>query len=145
MSVAERRERLTKAFAGEKFGSSPNRKWMGLEFVDLDEEWVVLRAKWRPEMVGNYHMGVVQGGVQAGMIDMSCVYAIVAETGVPVPTINMHIDYHRPAMGEGDLTIRARVVQLGRVITTTEAYLYSDKDELLTSGRLTFYTGISSK
>ncbi len=141
MDTQEKRRRLMEGEQAGRFGASPFRRWAGLELVDVVDEWVVLRASWREEMIGNTQMGVIQGGVQAALIDLAAVYALAAEFGRPAPTLSLRIDYHLPATGQGDLTVRARIIDAGPTVTTVEGYLYNDRDQLLASGRGSFFIG----
>ena len=61
------------------------------------------------------------------------------KTGRGVPTINLHVDYHAPAM-PGDLTIRGRIVRMGSQFSTSEAHVFDADGKLVASGRGTYLT-----
>jgi len=63
----------------------------------------------------------------------------VKQTGRGVPTIDMRVDYHRPAM-PGDLICRGKVVRFGSQFATAEAQIFDLDDKLLASGRGTYLT-----
>jgi uncharacterized protein (TIGR00369 family) len=56
-----------------------------------------------------------------------------------VPTIDMRVDYHAPAM-PGDLTLRGKVVRMGGTVSTAEATIFDAQGKLLASGRGTYLT-----
>ena len=61
------------------------------------------------------------------------------KVGMPVPTVDMRVDYHRAAM-PGDLKCVARVVKLGGTNSVAEAYVYDGDEKLIASGRGTYFT-----
>lgn len=50
-----------------------------------------------------------------------------------VPTLNLHVDYHRPA--RGDLTARGRVIKSGKQVSCAEADVFDSEGRLVASGR----------
>ncbi len=79
------------------------------------------------------------GGILAAIIDVAADYAIAAQLGRPVPTIDIRVDYHKAAM-PGDLTAKARVVRMGSQYSTAEANVYDQEGALVASGRGTYFT-----
>ena len=69
-----------------------------------------LKAAWREEWVVNPDRRYTHGGILAAIVDVAADYALAAELGRPVPTIDLRVDYHKAAM-PGDLTAKARVVR----------------------------------
>lgn len=138
-------EEYTLEYLRKKLGTKGSFfDWLGMEILDKDDEWVICRSKWRPEMVQSTETGVTQGGVQAAIMDLTCEFAISARIGTPVPTIDLRVDYHRPAM-KGDMICKGRVLKLGSTISTIEAYLYDEEENLLASCRGSFFTGAAKR
>lgn len=108
--------------------------WLGVTVTDLDEDGITLAVKWREEFMVNAKLRYTHGGVIATLIDIAGDYALAAKLGMPKPTIDLRVDYHRMAQ-PGDLTVRAQVVKLGRTVSTAEAYVYDADGNLLASGR----------
>ena len=73
------------------------------------------------------------------IVDVVADYAIAAQLGRPVPTIDIRVDYHKAAM-PGDLTAKGRVVRNGSQYSTAEAYVYDKDGALVASGRGTYFT-----
>jgi uncharacterized protein (TIGR00369 family) len=117
----------------------PFNKWLNFTVVKSDNDGVQLKAAWREEWVVNPERRYTHGGILASIIDVAADYAIAAQLGRPVPTIDLRVDYHKAAM-PGDLTARARVVRMGSQYSTAETSLYDKDGELVASGRGTYFT-----
>ena len=59
--------------------------------------------------------------------------------GGGVPTINIRIDYLKPAVGEA-LTAVARVRRTGRTVTVVDIDVMNEQDQLVAMGRGTYAT-----
>ena len=117
----------------------PFNKWLNFTVLKASENGVEIKAAWREEWVVNPDRRYTHGGILAAIIDVAADYAIAAQLGRPVPTIDIRVDYHKAAM-PGDLTAKARVVRMGSQYSTAEAYLYDKDGELVASGRGTYLT-----
>jgi uncharacterized protein (TIGR00369 family) len=100
---------------------------------------IELKATWREEWVVNPERRYTHGGVLATLVDLGADWAMVSRTGRGVPTINLHVDYHAPAM-PGDLTVRGKIVRMGSQFSTSEAHVFNADGKLLASGRGTYLT-----
>jgi uncharacterized protein (TIGR00369 family) len=117
----------------------PYHQWLGLQVIAVDDDGVELKATWREEWVVNPDRRYTHGGVLATLVDLGADWAMVRKTGRGVPTINLHVDYHAPAM-PGDLTIRGKIVRMGGQYSTSEARVFDLEGKLLASGRGTYLT-----
>jgi uncharacterized protein (TIGR00369 family) len=68
------------------------------------------------------------------VIDTGCSMAVVARTGESVFTVDMRVDYLRPAIAV-EYTIRAEVVRLGRTLATADARVIAADGKLVATGR----------
>ena len=68
------------------------------------------------------------------LIDLTADFAIAAKLGRGVPTVDMRVDYLRPATAEV-YTIRARVVRLGRTLATVDAEVEAADGQKVACGR----------
>jgi len=119
--------------------ASPLVRFMGVrvESVDAEKGAVVFTMSMRPEFerlpgTGHYH-----GGVIASFIDTTGDFAVAARVGGAVPTMNIRIDYLRPAGGAA-LRATARVRRLGRTIAIVDIDLEDDENRLVAIGRGTY-------
>jgi uncharacterized protein (TIGR00369 family) len=117
----------------------PYHQWLGLKVVALDDDGIELTATWREEWVVNPERRYTHGGVLAALVDVGADWAMVRKTGRGVPTIDLRVDYHSPAM-PGELTIRGKVVRMGGQFSTAEAQVFDAAGKLLASGRGTYFT-----
>lgn len=117
----------------------PFNQWLNFTVVKADAEGLEIRAAWREEWVVNPDRKYTHGGILAAIVDVAADYAIAAELGRPVPTIDLRVDYHKAAM-PGDLTAKARVVRMGSQYSTAEASVYDKDGSLVASGRGTYFT-----
>jgi len=117
----------------------PFNKWLNFTVLKAGKDGVEIRAAWREEWVVNPDRRYTHGGILAAIVDVAADYAIAAELGRPVPTIDIRVDYHKAAT-PGDLTAKARVVRMGSQYSTAEASLYDQDGALVASGRGTYFT-----
>jgi len=117
----------------------PFNKWLNFTVLKAGEDGIEIKAVWRDEWVVNPERRYTHGGILAAIVDVAADYAIAARLGRPVPTIDIRVDYHKPAM-PGDLTAKGRVVRMGNQFSTAEAYLYDQEGALIASGRGTYFT-----
>jgi len=124
---------------------------IGLRIASLDAEGVAGRVEMRPELVGHYVHQRLHGGVISAALDALGGLAVMAAIGArhldeppaqrlqrfgKLGTIDLRIDYLRPAIGER-FDLRAQVLRLGsRVASTRMEFLGAD-------GRL-FATGAAA-
>ena len=120
----------------------PFNRWLDFTIVKADSEGLEVKAAWREEWVVNPDRKYTHGGILAAIVDVAADYAIAAELGRPVPTIDLRVDYHKAAM-PGDLTAKARVVRMGSQYSTAEAYVYDKDGTLVASGRGTYFTALA--
>lgn len=112
---------------------SPFNRWLGMTAESVDADKIVLRLRWREELISSPERQSTHGGVLATLIDGSCDYAIAARLGRPVPTIGLRTEYHQVAT-PGDLLAHARVVHMGSTIATADAIVTDMNGKLIASG-----------
>jgi uncharacterized protein (TIGR00369 family) len=120
-------------------GRGPFNQWLDFTFVKAGDDGIEITAKWREEWVVNPERKYTHGGILAAIVDVAADYAIAAQLGRPVPTIDIRVDYHKAAM-PGDLTAKAKVVRMGSQYSTAEALVYDKDGALVASGRGTYFT-----
>jgi len=123
----------------ELISRGPFNQWLNFTVLKADKDGVEIKAAWREEWVVNPERRYTHGGILAAIIDVAADYAIAAQLGRPVPTIDIRVDYHKAAM-PGDITAKARVVRMGSQYSTAEASLYDKEGALVASGRGTYFT-----
>ena len=117
----------------------PFNQWLNFTILRIDAAGIELKAAWREEWVVNPDRRYTHGGILAAIVDVAADYAIAAQLGRPVPTIDIRVDYHKAAM-PGDLIAKAKIVRSGSQYSTAEAYVYDQEGALVASGRGTYFT-----
>ena len=94
---------------------------LGMEFCDSGENWTELILPWRDELVGVPDSGILASGAIVSLIDTACGTAVWATLGkfIPLVTIDLRIDYLRPAFRGESITARCECTKLTRRIAFT--------------------------
>ena len=121
------------------FDASPFLGSLRLRVVALDHDAGTLTVSMpiRPEFERRLGTGQFHGGAIAAFIDVVGDFAIGMAVGGGVPTINIRIDYLRPAVG-GVLTGTARVRRAGRTVALVDVDVYDEQRALVAVGRGTY-------
>ena len=131
--------KMTKAELQERITLAPFHQWLDIRVSQVNEDGIRISIPWREEFVVNPKRGYAHGGILATLIDIAADYALAVKIGTPVPTVDLRVDYHRAAM-PGELTVKARVLNLGRTFSTAEAMIYDSESKLLASGRGVYHS-----
>lgn len=118
---------------------SPFHRLIGLELVRAEEGEVELRLGWREEFRRADGSDWYHGGIISALIDIAGDYAIASRLGRWVPTIDLRVDYLRPAR-EGTLTAVARAVKVGRTVGVADIELRDAKGAVVAVGRCAYST-----
>lgn len=112
----------------------PANDWLGLVPIAVDANSVKFRIPVRAEMAGSPVTGAMHGGMLAALIDTLCSFAWLSQNAGRVSTVDMRIDFHRPAVN-GELIGIGKLVRAGRKIVTADAEITDLDGKLLASGR----------
>ena len=118
---------------------SPFISFLGLKVVSLDHarSEIVMRMALRPEIERRLGTRQFHGGPIAAFIDVVGDFAIGMAIGGGVPTINLRIDYLRPAIGAA-VTGTARVRRQGRTVALVDIDVTDEDGKLVAVGRGTY-------
>lgn len=107
---------------------TPQGRALGLEVTHLDGSGVRGRAPYSPQIVGDPETGVIAGGVITTFLDQLCGMAAVLAMKVPgiVATIDLRIDYMRPAEPGRDVLAEAHCYKVGRNVAFVRAVAFED-------------------
>jgi uncharacterized protein (TIGR00369 family) len=120
---------------------SPYHRLLGLEMVRVSPGEVVIRMPFREDLLaGDDEMGqYVHGGAIASLIDSAGDFAIIAAVGRDVPTIDLRVDYLRPAP-KGALTATGRAIKAGRSLGVADIEVVGEDGTVIAVGRGVFKT-----
>jgi uncharacterized protein (TIGR00369 family) len=135
---------MTREEAQALVDRGPYARWLGIKVLVFEEKGVEVKATWREDWIANPTLQQTHGGILAALIDFAADLALVPHLGRFVPTIDMRVDYHRLAK-PGDLSVKGRVIKLGRQFSVCEAEIRDAAGELIASGRGTYVTGEKPK
>jgi uncharacterized protein (TIGR00369 family) len=109
-------------------GFAPYNGALGLYAEEAAPEGATLVLPYRPELVGNPDTGVLHGGVITGLMDAACGLAIFLKRGTParVATLDLRIDYLKPATPPKDVRARAECHKLTRQVAFVRATAFHD-------------------
>ena len=115
---------------------SPFIRLLGMRAVSLDRErqQVVIAMPLAADYERHPGTGQFHGGVIASLIDVAGDFALVILVGGGVPTINLRVDYLRPA-GGGGLSATATVRRAGRTIGVVDIDVTDAAGRLVAVGR----------
>jgi uncharacterized protein (TIGR00369 family) len=119
--------------------ASPFISFLGLRVVSLDYGTgsLTVTMPMRAELERRAGTRQFHGGPIAAFIDIVGDFAVGMAVGGGVPTINLRIDYVRPAMGSA-LTATARVRRSGRTIALVDVDVLDEQQSLVAVGRGTY-------
>ncbi|MBI1197618.1 MAG: PaaI family thioesterase [Phenylobacterium sp.] len=96
----------------------PHAAALGLTLVESGKGKGTMRVEWREDLVGDPESGVIASGVVTALIDHTCGLAINAAFDVPQPiaTLDLRIDYLRPAAPRAGLVCEAHGYKITRSV-----------------------------
>jgi len=136
-------ENVTEKLSAEQvqalFDASPFISFLGLQVVktDHDQGEIQVRMPLRPELERRRGTKQFHGGPIASFIDTVGDFAIGMAVGGGVPTMNLRIDYLRPATGDSLLGI-ARVRRAGKTAAVIDVDVTDEQGRLVAVGRGTY-------
>ena len=91
---------------------------LGLQFKESGENWAELALPWREELVGVSESGVLASGAIVGLIDTASGTAVwvTLDKFVPILTVDLRLDYLRPAVKGEIIVARCECVKVTRRI-----------------------------
>lgn len=132
-------ERLNVEQVQAVFDASPFLAFLQLRAVSLDHDagTLTVTMPMRPELERRIGTAQFHGGPIAAFIDIVGDFAVGMTVGGGVPTINLRIDYLKPAVGSV-LTGTARVRRTGRTVALVDVEVHDEKQALVAVGRGTY-------
>jgi len=119
----------------------PQAAALGIELVSLDGPRGSMRVPWREDLVGDPDTGVIAGGVVTSLLDHTCGLSVRSESNMPFPTatLDLRIDYMRPAAPRTGVTAEAHCYKFTRSIAFVRAVAYDvDPSDPIATAQATF-------
>jgi uncharacterized protein (TIGR00369 family) len=107
---------------------TPQAQALGIEATKVSKGRAWGRVPYRAELIGDPDTGVIAGGVLTTFLDQLCGAAAILAMEEPtiVATIDLRIDYMRPAQPGRDVLAEAHCTKLGKTIAFVRATAYED-------------------
>jgi uncharacterized protein (TIGR00369 family) len=102
--------------------TSPVHRGLRLRVTSADDKLLRLASETGPEHVGEDGSDYLHGGVIATLLDTTATFALIQATGVDWGTVDLRIDYVRPAPA-GPLLANASATHVGRRLGRASAEL----------------------
>jgi uncharacterized protein (TIGR00369 family) len=100
---------------------------------------VTIKLPWRRDFERGPGTEQWHGGLIAALIDIAGDFALITQLGQAIPTINLRIDYLRPAI-KTDLVATGRVLRAGKSIGTVDIDVADNGGKIIAVGRGTYST-----
>jgi uncharacterized protein (TIGR00369 family) len=109
-------------------------RFLGLEIIRAEKGLIEIRLPYREEFLRTDGSDWLHGGVVSALADIAGDYAVITETAAGVPTIDMRVDYLRPAR-RGELIAFARTLRVGRTVSVADVEIRDSVGTLVAVGR----------
>jgi uncharacterized protein (TIGR00369 family) len=108
----------------------PHARALNLQVVSAASGASVLSAPYDPRLVGDPATGVIHGGVVTTLLDTCCGVAVLtcAADLRSTATLDLRIDYMRPARPGRAVTARAEVYRAGRSVAFVRATAWDEAE-----------------
>ncbi len=105
-------------------------KALGLEYRASGPNWMELSLPWREELVGVPETGVLASGAIVSLIDTASGGSVWMTIGhfVPIVTLDLRLDYMRPAVKGETVIARCECVKLTRQVAFVRGVAHGGDD-----------------
>lgn len=130
----------------EHLAHIPHARALGIELLDYRDGHCVVRLPYAEQLVGDPDTGVIHGGVITAVLDNASGMAVPRAGLAPeqraIATLDLRIDYMRPAEPHCDLIVTADCYHLTRSVAFVRASARQhDGEQLIASSVATFMLG----
>lgn len=106
----------------------PHVKELGAEVVAIEKDAITIKLDYQRRLVGNPETGVLHGGLITTLIDTVCGMAVYIALPkiVPIATLDLRIDYLKPATPGKTLVARGHCYKVTSSVAFARAIAFHD-------------------
>ena len=133
-------------FDGTPHELPPYAQAIGMEIVDVEGRVCLLKLPYREDLVGDPDTGVLHGGVITASLDNASGWAVRChedwDDGESMATLDIRIDYMRPAVPHQEILIEAQCYKITKYIAFVRGVAYqASKDDPVATSVAAFMIG----
>ena len=117
-----------------RLDTSPYQRFLGLVLERVRDDEVVIRLPFREEFLRENGSDWLHGGIVSALVDIAEDDAVATKSDEGVPTIDLRIDWLRPARAS-EIVATGRVVKAGRRVSVADIEVHDAKGQLVAVGR----------
>lgn len=102
----------------------PFHEYLGVKVVAAETGRVVLEIPPKDAFVGNPLIPAVHGGIISALVDLAGGAALFVDTHFPTPTVDMRLDFLRPAIAGRALRAEAVTRSLGKRVAFVDVLVW---------------------
>ncbi len=113
---------------GDFVTRTPHARLLGMELVSFEANRGVIRLPWREDLEGDSDTRILSGGAVTALLDHVCGLAVTAAMTKPssCATLDLRIDYQRPAEPGKAVTAEAHCYKMTRQIAFVRASAWDE-------------------